>query len=45
MNEFLILHEMLLKTQIVYPVLAGIIAFSIYEMILEYHMRKEYKNE
>ena len=45
MSEWMILHQVLIKTQIIYPVIAGIIAFSIFETVIEYRIRKENKNE
>jgi len=45
MSEYLILHEVMIKTVIGYPLIIGIIGFSIFEMILENMVRKENKNE
>ena len=44
MSQWILIHEVLIKTQFVYPLLLMIFIFSIYETKREYLERKEQKN-
>jgi hypothetical protein len=43
MSEYFTIHEVLIKTQFVYPTLMLILTFSIYETVREYMEGREQK--